>query len=233
MTLGHLGLLAGLAGPPGAGRPSQPGGSSATPTERPPALQVSVRHRPADAGPAAPAEAAPAGPAIEAAAARAPAAEASDAASTVPGAVHSAALPAPRSEAGSDAPARPSEALPAPRTGSLDEEYLPRSALSLAPEALGEVLLAYPPEAPPGRYGGVLTLFIDADGGVRRVRSEPARPGEADLPPVFEEAARQAFLAARFRPGERDGRPVKSRIRIAVEFEAQAAPPSVEERGVR
>lgn len=99
------------------------------------------------------------------------------------------------------------------------EEYLPRAALSVTPQPIGEVLLAYPPQAPIGLFRGVLTLFIDQHGGVQRVRIES---GDAEFPPVFQEAARQSFLAARFEPGQLQGRPVKSRIRIAVEFEASA-----------
>lgn len=110
------------------------------------------------------------------------------------------------------------------------EEYLPRSALSLAPTAQSEVLLDYPPGAPPGLYRGELTLFIDETGLVRRVRIDSS---ETELPAVFQEAARQAFLTARFTPGELQGRAVKARLRIAVEFEATAPDPSAEDRGPR
>lgn len=102
------------------------------------------------------------------------------------------------------------------------EEYLPRSALTTPPQARGSVLLAYPDDAPVGLYRGVLTLFIDERGAVQRVRVET---GEAELPALFQEAARQAFLAAQFSPGELQGRAVKSRIRIAVEFEAATPAP--------
>lgn len=97
------------------------------------------------------------------------------------------------------------------------DEYLPRSALTRGPEPSAEVLLTYPDGAPDGHWQGELTLFIDEHGVVQRVRVESS---EARLPQPFREAARQAFLNARFTPGEWQGQPVRSRIRIAVEFEA-------------
>jgi hypothetical protein len=111
--------------------------------------------------------------------------------------------------------------VPSPQTASPGpdgpgEEYLPRSALTRAPEPATEVLLAYPEGAPAGHWQGVLTLFIDEHGAVQRVRVEST---DTELPHPFQEAARQAFLAARFTPGEWQGQPVRSRIRIAVEFE--------------
>ncbi len=61
-----------------------------------------------------------------------------------------------------------------------------------------------------------MTLFIDETGAVVRVRCE----GNT-LPPAFEEAARNAFMNVRFRPGElADHGAVKSRIRVEVVFEA-------------
>lgn len=108
-----------------------------------------------------------------------------------------------------------------PGPGEAGDEYLPRSSLTRGPEPSAEVLLAYPEGAPEGHWQGVLTLFIDEHGAVQRVRVESS---EVDLPPPFQEAARQAFLAARFTPGEWQGQPVRSRIRIAVEFEAGPAP---------
>lgn len=244
VLLAHLGLLAGLTGPSAGGRPSAADRLTAQADGAAQAGRVtvvrSVERSVVRLQPLAEAAPAPDG-STTAAAQRAAAPGASEPARALP---DTSATAGPRGpdvaieaavDARADAAVDPATEAPRSLPGGVDEEYLPRSALSLAPEALDEVLLAYPPEAPPGRYRGVLTLFIDAEGRVRRVRSEPAAgAGDSEaLPPIFEDAARQAFLAARFRPGERDGRPVKSRIRIAVEFEAQAAPPSVEERGVR
>jgi TonB family protein len=62
-----------------------------------------------------------------------------------------------------------------------------------------------------------LALFIDENGVVQRVRVE----GVA-LPPVLEDAAVAAFRQARFTPGQVDGQVVRSLIKVAVTFEAQA-----------
>jgi hypothetical protein len=59
-----------------------------------------------------------------------------------------------------------------------------------------------------------LSLFIDEQGRVRRVR--PESPGVMD---AYVQAASQAFESARFKPGEIAGRPVKSVIKVLVEFE--------------
>lgn len=97
-----------------------------------------------------------------------------------------------------------------------DDLYLARSLLSVAPSPLAPVVIDFPPfEGAATRYTGELTLFIDEDGTVVRVRSE-----DRLLPAALEEAARNAFMSVRFRPGERAGQgAVKSRTRFAVVFE--------------
>ncbi len=75
---------------------------------------------------------------------------------------------------------------------------------------------------PPGRrVSAELTLFIDADGTVRRLRVD-----RGDLPIWLEDAVRQSFLQARFQPGERDGQAVRAQMRIEVEFESMVLPPA-------
>ncbi|BEP38039.1 hypothetical protein GmRootV59_50100 [Variovorax sp. V59] len=74
-------------------------------------------------------------------------------------------------------------------------------------------------EPPPGeivstRLVGILSLFIDEQGRVQRVDAE-----EPTLPPAFEQVAREAFMAAKFSPGEVEGRAVKSRQRVEVVFD--------------
>lgn len=105
---------------------------------------------------------------------------------------------------------------PATRHNDVEElPFLPRSALSVVPRAQTPVLLATPPNMPNGHYSAELTLFIDEAGLVRRVRIDTA-----GLLPDLEAQARQAFMTTRFQPGEVDGRPVRARLRVAVEFEA-------------
>ncbi|QPF72549.1 hypothetical protein G8A07_06120 [Roseateles sp. DAIF2] len=98
--------------------------------------------------------------------------------------------------------------------------YVPRSLLSAAPVAQRPVLLQWPSDGPArGSYRGVLKLFIDERGRVQRVE-----PDDEELPVSLVNVARQAFLAASFKPGEVQGRAVRSWIRIEVSFDAELLP---------
>lgn len=102
-----------------------------------------------------------------------------------------------------------------------DDLFVARSLLSVPPVATAPVLIDFPAFAGQAeRYRGELTLFIDEQGVVVRVRAE----GDA-LPAPLEEAARRAFMAVRFSPGELGVQgAVKSRIRVEVVFEGPAPP---------
>ncbi|MDM0035966.1 energy transducer TonB [Variovorax sp. J22P271] len=139
-----------------------------------------------------------------------------------------AALPGNAAKPSSEADV-PTVATPAATRG--DDEYVPRPLLSVPPVAQSLVIIAAPEGlADLDRHVGILSLFIDEDGRVHHVSAD-----EAALPPAFEQAAREAFMAARFSPGQIDGRLVKSRVRVEVVFDSipllPAAPltsPSVE-----
>jgi protein TonB len=105
---------------------------------------------------------------------------------------------------------------------SADVDYLPRSALTVAPRPLAAVLVDYPYfDGEAEQYIGEFDLFIDDAGGVVRVaNATPALPG------ILANAVRETFLAARFAPGEIDGRRVRSRMRIEVTFDSRRLPPS-------
>ena len=109
--------------------------------------------------------------------------------------------------------------------GDSDDRYLSRSQLDQPPAAQADIALPFPDTAPLGSYRAVLTLFIDPTGQVQRVRTESAEGTEstegASLPPSLDNAARQAFLAARFTPGVKDGQPVRSRIRVEVLYSTE------------
>ncbi len=66
---------------------------------------------------------------------------------------------------------------------------------------------------PTGLQTGVFWLFINETGAVDRFEAD------AGLPPSLEEIARTAFLNARFEPGQLDGRPTKSLMKIEVVFD--------------
>lgn len=104
--------------------------------------------------------------------------------------------------------------------------YARRDMLDRPPQALGIVQISYPPGVEPGRVRtGRLTLFIDEAGAVRKVMVAPPPNAEDALPTPFVEAAREAFLQARFTPGERLGMPVKSRIDVEVSFDDRETAP--------
>ncbi|MDI1349241.1 hypothetical protein [Aquabacterium sp.] len=104
--------------------------------------------------------------------------------------------------------------------------YARRDMLDRPPQALGIVQISYPPGVEPGRVRtGRLTLFIDEAGAVRKVMVAPPPNAEDALPAPFVEAAREAFLQARFTPGERQGMPVKSRIDVEVSFDDRETAP--------
>src|SRR3989344_5327252 len=65
-----------------------------------------------------------------------------------------------------------------------------------------------------------LMLYIDENGAVRRVQVN-----STELPAPFQEAARNAFLQARFVPGQRQGQAVKVRIDIEVSFDDRDTSP--------
>ena len=93
-------------------------------------------------------------------------------------------------------------------------DYLPRSKLTQAPQALGSLQVPFPAVG----IGAVdlkltLTAYIDEFGEVREVRVD-AGP----VAPEFAEAARSAFSRARFTPGLIGDIPVRSRLRAEVSF---------------
>ena len=108
-------------------------------------------------------------------------------------------------------PTSSSTANPAPGV----DDYLPRPLLSAPPVVRTPVLMAAPPgETEIARRVGTLSLFIDEHGMVHHIVANEPR-----LPAAFEQAARDAFMAAHFSPGQLEGQAVKSRIRVEVVFD--------------
>lgn len=115
----------------------------------------------------------------------------------------------------------PTGAGTAAQAGDPDAEYLPSRLLTRGPAPQQSIDLFYPELAPTGHFRAVLTLFIDDQGVVQRVRVDAAQ--DSGLPAALEEATRQTFLRSTFVPGELDGRPVRSQLRIEVEFTTEPA----------
>ena len=103
---------------------------------------------------------------------------------------------------------------------SASRYYLTRE-LDVRPGILNRVEPPYPEAALRRGLSGTVRvrLFINETGAVDRVETVRAEP-----PGYFEQSAERAFRAARFTPGKKGTRAVKSQMLIEVSFEA---PPGV------
>lgn len=84
-------------------------------------------------------------------------------------------------------------------------DVLPRPVVPIVPE--------YPPMLASTNVSGwvLLRLRLDESGRVLSVQVRASEPAG-----VFDQAARQAFADARFEPGRKDGRAVRSQIEIKI-----------------
>lgn len=96
-----------------------------------------------------------------------------------------------------------------------DPAYYPARQLDVYPALLQPVRLEYPERALQNKAGGrvLVMLFIDETGGVNDLSVVEAEPAG-----YFEHAVRAAFTDARFSPARKDGRTVKSRVLIRVNY---------------
>ncbi|HEX6692835.1 MAG TPA: energy transducer TonB [Burkholderiales bacterium] len=107
--------------------------------------------------------------------------------------------------------------LPAPAPVA---PYLLSKELDVKPAAQSHVQPAYPNDAYLRDITGrvVVRLFINEEGAVEKAVIVLAEP-----PGHFEEAVERAFLATRFSPGMKQGRPVKVQMVVEVRYDAPAA----------
>jgi len=101
-----------------------------------------------------------------------------------------------------------------------DPVHYPAKELDIYPQALKSIAPAYPQAARDAQVAGFVTLqvLIDEAGRVVGTSVMDAVPGG-----VFEEVAQQALANAVFYPAQKDGRTVRSRILVKVEFDPAAA----------
>ncbi len=133
--------------------------------------------------------------------------------------VHRDSAPKPHGDAsGAAAQFAPVSELLLAATRGLDEaDYLPRASLSKPPVVAAPVLLPWPDVPASGEvFVGRFRVFIDEQGRVRRIRGEGP-----SMPDPYVNATVNTFLSARFQAGELQGMPVKSWIRIEVEFDGR------------
>lgn len=99
-----------------------------------------------------------------------------------------------------------------------DPQFYAARQLDELPQLLSDVSDRYPDEVPDPEVSGTVTLrlLIDELGVVVE-----ATVLESDPPGYFDEAALARFRGVLFRPGQRHGRPVKSRLLVQVNFDAR------------
>ena len=94
---------------------------------------------------------------------------------------------------------------------------MPRPLLTEPPTLLVPIVIGEPSSTsqatPLGLRKGILAIYIDGDGRVQAVVGE-----DPVLPDEYERAAREAFLSARYTPGRINGKAVRSRVRVEVQF---------------
>lgn len=100
-----------------------------------------------------------------------------------------------------------------------DPEFYPSRLLDVYPKPMADVPLSYPAGAESSDTSGTVTLLLLIDELGMVVEATVV---EADPPGHFEQAAIDAFRNLLFAPGQRQGRPVKSRLVVEVSFQAQA-----------
>jgi len=106
---------------------------------------------------------------------------------------------------------------PTPPPPLLDfSDYLNRAYLHEAPVALKPIEIIKPDIPFLGTERVELEVYVDEAGTVRRIRVL-----SAEASGLFAQAAVAAFQTAQFRPGQVNGRPVRSTVKVLVEFHAR------------
>ena len=67
-----------------------------------------------------------------------------------------------------------------------------------------------------GHIEGVVEIFVEVDGTINHIQIK-----DSTLPPAFEHMVLDTFKQAKFKPGIKNGKPVRSIMKILVEFEGQ------------
>lgn len=113
----------------------------------------------------------------------------------------------------SDTPQLPRPAETASGTLPEPRYYLLRE-LSVRPTVLDDATTRLAFEGVPAQTV-ILRLFINEEGGIDRVATE-----QSVLPEAHAQRLIDAFTQARFLPGQLDGAPVKSQMRVEVRLES-------------
>jgi protein TonB len=128
------------------------------------------------------------------------------------------ATPAPAAQA---LPAGDRSSEPEVSTVSLpDPVHYAARDLDVYPQPLNRIEAVYPQTALAGGIGGSVTLLllIDESGRVTDVSVVDASPQD-----VFEESALQALAATAYSPAQKNGRAVRSRILVKIDYDPAAS----------
>lgn len=101
-----------------------------------------------------------------------------------------------------------------------DPVHYPAKDLDIYPQASKRITPVYPEMARDSKVAGSVTLLVLIDEAGRVVGTSVM---DAAPDGVFEQAAQQALANAAFYPAQKDGRTVRSRILIKVEFDPSLA----------
>ena len=114
----------------------------------------------------------------------------------------------------------PATRVPVLRPHAVEPTYYPARELDIYPAPLARLRFEHPERAARERVGGwlLIMLLIDETGAVNEVSVLTGEPAG-----YFEDAVRAVFAAARFSPARKDGRVVRSRVLVNVEFDSRAA----------
>lgn len=141
-----------------------------------------------------------------------------------PAAAPAAAAPSPPSVAEpAQAATLPSREAPGPQLNVpqlVDTRYYSVKELDVPPSSVKKPDPVYPPQAEEqGVAGRVLVrLHLEADGSISRAEVASVTPGGA-FGEMFRKATLDSLKAARFRPAQRNGQPVRAVVEIPVVFE--------------
>jgi protein TonB len=130
------------------------------------------------------------------------------------------AAPAPAVAAPAAAAAAPPAAVrPAPAvaiTSAVDLNYYGVAELDVQPRPLHEIVPAYPADADRRHLSGEVRvrLRLEADGRISDMEIVSAQP-----PGLFEQSALDALRSARFAPAQKQGRPVRAQVVIAIKYD--------------
>jgi len=127
--------------------------------------------------------------------------------------------PAPAAPPPAQAASPPAASAPVPGvtiTSAVDLTYYSVRDLDVQPRALREILPGYPADADRQHLSGQVRvqLKLEADGRISDMEIVSATP-----PGMFEDSTLKALRKARFAPAQKDGRPVRARVVITVEYD--------------